>query len=444
MKIKKIFITGALVFMSLLGTINTNYAQKQKKLHFKVPRSIPKNIDEFVINKIGESDEPIKISVRTSEEGIFEIVDYKTKAVYLMDSIYDNIISEKEFIDRYPDYETPYSKKKLKSGQTAEFLEVFTFCSASNFSGDLSNPINLEVDVPAYWYEGIESKRGSSDLGANSHYASYCTKMLNGELYDITIQPNFYCAHTLPYTILPKTLQNYDDYNNVCIKWYSGSPNCELYLPGNFTMGIIRYVVDEGTYPAYTIKGEIEHLLDDPRSYLHFLWVDTGENHYMEAGSIDVNQSYQLTVEKYRYGRDVLDYEIDELTLQEKSNIKNGTFNLTSWCQNEGIDISQEGYYNIKFGHSFIDLNYPLQQPWLREHVKCLKVTDGCHLSRVITDPITVSCTKSAKTTIEASNLIQSPASVTYKAGESITLLPGFKAELGASFNAIIEACNSH
>lgn len=47
-----------------------------------------------------------------------------------------------------------------------------------------------------------------------------------------------------------------------------------------------------------------------------------------------------------------------------------------------------------------------------------------------------------ANTTITASNKIFSPASVTYKAGNSLTFSPGFEAKAGSNFSARIGGCN--
>ncbi|MDZ7935267.1 MAG: hypothetical protein U5M51_09940 [Emticicia sp.] len=57
------------------------------------------------------------------------------------------------------------------------------------------------------------------------------------------------------------------------------------------------------------------------------------------------------------------------------------------------------------------------------------------------TNNLTGMNTKKATTTINASNKVTSPANVTYQAGNSILLTPGF--ESGAVFKAEIQGCNN-
>jgi hypothetical protein len=56
------------------------------------------------------------------------------------------------------------------------------------------------------------------------------------------------------------------------------------------------------------------------------------------------------------------------------------------------------------------------------------------------TNNLTGTSTKKAVNTINASNKVTSPANVTYQAGKSILLTPGF--ESGAVFKAEIQGCN--
>lgn len=60
-----------------------------------------------------------------------------------------------------------------------------------------------------------------------------------------------------------------------------------------------------------------------------------------------------------------------------------------------------------------------------------------------LTSNITTSTFQIANTTITASNKIFSPASVTYKAGNSLTFSPGFEAKSGSNFMARIGGCSN-
>jgi hypothetical protein len=59
-----------------------------------------------------------------------------------------------------------------------------------------------------------------------------------------------------------------------------------------------------------------------------------------------------------------------------------------------------------------------------------------------LTNDLTTSSLQIANTTITANNKIFSPASVTYKAGNSLTFSPGFEAKAGSSFSAKIGGCS--
>jgi trimeric autotransporter adhesin len=49
---------------------------------------------------------------------------------------------------------------------------------------------------------------------------------------------------------------------------------------------------------------------------------------------------------------------------------------------------------------------------------------------------------RKAVQTITATNQVQSTGSVTYQAGQAVTLLPGFQAKAGSVFTAQIGGCN--
>ncbi len=80
----------------------------------------------------------------------------------------------------------------------------------------------------------------------------------------------------------------------------------------------------------------------------------------------------------------------------------------------------------------------------------------NCKSTRVATHQVNVNSTSSSLTanissgtslfqstqTLIASNKVSSPANVTYKAGNSITLNTGFEAQNGSIFLAQIQGCN--
>ena len=59
-----------------------------------------------------------------------------------------------------------------------------------------------------------------------------------------------------------------------------------------------------------------------------------------------------------------------------------------------------------------------------------------------LTDDIASNSTIAVQDTLTASNVILATATVTYKAGKAINLLPGFQVTSGSNFSAIIEDCS--
>jgi len=80
------------------------------------------------------------------------------------------------------------------------------------------------------------------------------------------------------------------------------------------------------------------------------------------------------------------------------------------------------------------------------DNIKILEsnnLSADCTMDKVtLTDDIASNSTIAVQDTLTASNVILATATVTYKAGKAINLLPGFQVTSGSNFSAIIEDCS--
>jgi len=406
---------------------------QQKQIKYKVPKSIPLNVEDFIMDKFNESPKDDIYRIREINSSLFEIVDSETKTIYLYDNIEKKLIDDNEFRLLFPEFESPFDQKTFKSGETVRFDDIFFLCSGTNFTG--AKAFDIEVDVPAYYFQEISNS--PTEFGAKSHFARNGLQLVGNTYYECTVQADIIVPGL---TRLHRTLASYP---NICIE-YSGWA-CVKYLSGNLRKVAIRCCVDVvDPNPQFTIPNKQE-VLWSPSSedgYFRQVFIDPGETCNLYAPNLNPNVRCYLTIEKCSSWQRVQIYVRDSiLTSNEINSMIMGTFNLTSWCNNSkrNINISEYGQYIIRLGINY-DYSSYLPRYWLVEHVKCLQVTT-CHPSRVRTESITVNTTISATTTIEASNQIIQPASVIYQAGQKITLKEGFKVNMGATFKTIIADC---
>ncbi|MCP9767171.1 hypothetical protein EGI22_04565 [Lacihabitans sp. LS3-19] len=136
----------------------------------------------------------------------------------------------------------------------------------------------------------------------------------------------------------------------------------------------------------------------------------------------------------------------DLLDISGNATINNAILNLNYISPPTSSKVDTIVVYNTKVGQ-FAQVNYPTVPGFTfavtyLPNAVTLTTTADCVQNRNITTTISTNQTLTAAQVISANAIISINAKVTFSAGNSVLLLPGFKAENGSVFLANVGGCN--
>ncbi|MFO7969730.1 MAG: T9SS type A sorting domain-containing protein [Candidatus Izemoplasmatales bacterium] len=431
---------------------------------------LPEHVIEFVDNKINSYNGNIhelnyRIRYFLIGDGIFEIVNMNNMNGYYVNAKNEEVFTLSDLKNKYKNYNINELKniniklgKNIKGKQNLHF-HIGQFYKYTNYSvvkDEISKDYDAEnfgnyLGYNIFVYENV------NNYHFESHYFCDAQDPICYEINGIN-----YCCRTVEDIQITSSQPPYDnkiyvstkvpDYNNLCFDEVWGE--CTEEVPDNVNCVKGYYTLHMDGHPPFLLHSGNPDLCDAEADVYSF---DYGEDVYLkgEMGNFDNHcEDLGFLIKFYLKVESIDDpgetYEKEFLSHDESSDILNGVFNLSDFCNQNGITLD-EGKYKVTLGAydcaNFSNLygeDYGEEQfhAYRSLNPKYLYIID-CPYSRNITENIYGLYLTQAESYIEANNHIETSEKVLYKAGDYIKLKSGFNVKLNnnGKFRALIEPC---